>query len=101
MCQLPCGSAPADAGANLRCLRAMCKQCETRCGCPRRTPDVVNQTTEAISFGVPNSHRRIKTLFRDLSHAVQQRPTASQHDTTRELSFPTRVFDLEIGRASW
>jgi hypothetical protein len=54
----------------------MCKQCETRSGCPRRTLNVFNQTTEAISFGIPNSHRRIKNLFRDLSHAVQQRTTA-------------------------
>src|SRR6185503_20225773 len=94
MCQLPCGSTPADACANLSCLRAMREQCETRRGGPRRTLDVFNQTTEAISFGIPNSHRRIKNLFCDLSHAVQQRTTTSQHDTTRELSFPTRVFDL-------
>src|ERR1044072_6895613 len=94
MCQLPCGSTSADAGAYLCCLRTMCKQCETSGGCPRRTLDVFNQTTEAISFGIPNSHRRIKHLFCDLSHAVQQRTTASQHDTTRELSFPTSVFDL-------
>src|SRR6185503_16719218 len=94
MCQLPCGSTSADACANLCCLRAMCKQCETRRGCPRRTLDVFNQTTEAISFGISNSHRRIKNLFCDLSHAVQQRATTGQHDTARELSFPTCVFDL-------
>src|SRR6185369_17792605 len=94
MCQLPCGSTPADSGANLCCLRSMRKQCKTRGGCPRRTLDVFNQPTEAISFGIPNSHRRIKNLFRDLSHAVQQSTTANQHDTARELSFPTRVFDF-------
>src|ERR1700741_436428 len=94
MCQLTCGSTPAHACANLCCLRAMCKQCETRGGRPRRTLDVFNQTTEAISFGIPNSHRRIKNLFRDLGHAVQQRTAAGQHDTAGELSFPTCVLDL-------
>jgi hypothetical protein len=72
----------------------MCKQCETRRGCPRRTLDVFNQTTEAISFGIPNSHRRIKNLFRDLSHAVQKCTTTRYYNTTRKLSFPTCVFDL-------
>src|ERR1044071_7008133 len=76
MCQLPCGSTPADTCANLCCLCAIRKQCETRCSCPRRALDVFNQTTEAISFGIPNSHRRIKNLFCDLSHAVQQRTAA-------------------------
>src|SRR6185369_2638891 len=43
---------------------------------------------------ITNAHWRIEYLFCDLSHAVQQRTTAGQHDTARELSFPARVFDL-------
>src|ERR1051325_6061983 len=72
----------------------MREQRQTRCRSPRRTLNVFDQTTEAISFGITDSHRCIKNLFRDLSHAVQQCATTSQHDSTRELSFPTRVLDL-------
>src|SRR6185369_17292459 len=43
---------------------------------------------------ITNAHWRIEYLFCDLSHAVQQRTTAGQHDTARELSFPARIFDL-------
>src|ERR1051326_9088266 len=94
MRQPAAGSPPAHARAYLGGLCTMCKQSETSSGGPRRTLDVFNQATEAISFGITNSHRRIEHLFSDLSHAVQQRSAASQHDATRELSFPTRVFNL-------
>src|ERR1041384_6467461 len=72
----------------------MCEQRQTCCGGPRRALNILNQATEAISFGIANTHRGIKNLFRDLSHAVQQRTAAGQHDPTRELSLPTCVFDL-------
>src|ERR1044072_8229128 len=72
----------------------MSKQCQTRRGCPRGTLYVFHQTTKAISFGISDSHWRIKNLFRDLGHAVQQRAATGQHNAARELSFPTCVFDL-------
>src|SRR5689334_23216422 len=72
----------------------MREQRQTRSRSPRRTLNIFNQTAETISFGITNSHGRIENLFRDLSHAVQQRAAASQHDTARELTFPTRVLDL-------
>src|SRR6185436_20726950 len=85
---------PAHARANLRGLSAVCEQCETRGRCPRRTLNVFNQPAETISFGITDSHRGIKHLFSDLSHAVQQRAATSQHNSARELSLPTRIFDL-------
>src|SRR5215217_774347 len=94
MRQLPCRSAPADPRAYLRCLGAISKQRETCSSSPRRTLDVFNQPTEAISFGISNSHRRIKNLFGDFGHAMQQRAAPGQHDAARKLSLPTRVFDL-------
>src|SRR5262245_6792493 len=89
----------------------MCEQRQTRCCCPRRTLNIFNQPTEAIAFGIADTYRRIKHLLRDLSHsvqpcaassqtesdrgaAVQPSAAASQHDSARELSLPTRVFDL-------
>src|SRR6185369_7938377 len=72
----------------------MREQRETRSGSPCRTLNVFNQPTKTISLRVTNAHWRIEYLFCDLSHAVQQRATAGQHDAARELSFPTRVFDL-------
>src|ERR1044072_1430378 len=72
----------------------MREQRETRSSSPCRTLNVFNHPTKTISFRITNAHWRIEYLFCDLSHAVQQRAATGQHNAARELSFPTRVFDL-------
>ena len=67
----------------------MRNQRESSRGCPRGTLNVFNETAKAIALRITEAHRSIENLLGSLDHPVEQRATASQYDSTRQLSIPT------------
>jgi hypothetical protein len=55
---------------------------------------ILYQSTKPISLGISKANWSIENLFRDLSHSAEKRSATGEYNPTRQLSFPTRVFDL-------
>src|SRR5712691_2168841 len=82
------------AGTLLERVCALRNQRESGRGCPRRTLHILDESAEAIAFGITDANRSVEDLLRDLHHAVEQRAATRQDDATRQLSVPTRISNL-------
>src|SRR6266540_2507471 len=84
----------AHCHAQLAGLRTTGNQREPGGRSPGRALHILNQSAKAISLWIAHTNGRIENLFSDFGHTTQQGTASSQHDTTRELSFPAGVLDL-------
>jgi hypothetical protein len=70
ICELTCRSSATACGTAFHSLRAIAKQCESGCGCPRGVLYVFDKASESVALWMSDSHGSIEDLLRDISDAV-------------------------------
>src|SRR5258708_40339343 len=91
MRQTPRPAALSRARALLKRVSALRNQRESGGGGPCRALHVLDKSAEAIAFGIADTNRRVKHLFCDLNHAVEQRAASRDHDAADQLPVPPEI----------
>src|SRR5713226_536725 len=71
------------AGTLLERVCALRNQRESGRGCPRRTLHILDESAEAIAFGITDANRSVENLLRNLNHALEQPPSTCLQIQTR------------------